>query len=295
MTGTMVRILNTFWLSNCLLPRAIQQTADALTRRLCDLPEGGDERLNDTEQVVFKLQNLPIQLWLLADDQPSQDQPFLFDHFHQAYLVDPLSGKLVEAIRMKNSLKEITVAECTEQDRQVQYRGKWCVPGCDQLRLHLIQDDHDTALDGHPGWAKMFDLLDGQYYFKDMQRQVDQYVRNCHDCQRSRTSRHSTFGVLRPLPVPEKSWENISMDFVVGLPECEGFEAIWIVVDRLSKMWHFIPCHITIDALGLAVMFWWEVVHLHGLPLTIISDQGLWFLSTFLAQICDHLGIDRRM
>ena len=62
------------------------------------------------------------------------------------------------------------------------------------------------------------------------------------------------------------------MDFVVGLPECEGFDTIWIVVDRLSKIRHLIPCHTTDDAAGLARMFLREVVRLHGLPAAIISD-----------------------
>ena len=69
-----------------------------------------------------------------------------------------------------------------------------------------------------------------------MRKDADGYVRNCHDCQWSRSSQHSTFGVLVPLPVPDKPCEDISMNFVVGLPECEGFDAIWVVVDRLSKM-----------------------------------------------------------
>ena len=81
----------------------------------------------------------------------------------------------------------------------------------------------------------------------------------------------------------------------MGLPECEGFDAIWAVVDWLSKMRHFIPCHTTIDALGLAELFLREVVRLHGLPQTIVSDRGPQFASTLWQQMCSRLGIDRRM
>ena len=175
------------------------------------------------------------------------------------------------------------------------YRGKRYVPEGDELWLQLIQEYHDTMLAGHPGRAKTYDLLDRQYYWKDMRKQVDQYVRNCHSCQCSRTSRHATFGVVRPLPVPENTWEDISMDFVVGLPECEGFDVVWVVVDRLSKMRHFIPCHTMIDAVGLAKLFYREVVRLHGLPKSVVSDRGPQFVSTFWGQICSRLGIDRRM
>jgi len=269
--------------------------ADALTRRPGDLPEGGDERLRNMEQVVLKPQNLPKELRLLADSPPTQGHPSISDLMSDAYKTDPLPGKILEAIRTNGSLKDITVAECAEQDGKIQYRGKCYVPKSGQLRLWLIQEHHDTALAGHPRRAKTFDLLDRQYYWNDMRKQVDQYVRNCHSCQRSRSSRHSTFGVLRPLPVPEKPWEDISMDFVVGLPECEGFDAIWVVVDRHSKMHHFIPCHTTIGAVEMARLFLREVVRLHGLPATIVSDRGPQFASTFWGQICSHLGIDRRL
>ena len=74
-----------------------------------------------------------------------------------------------------------------------------------------------------------------------MCRGVDMDVQNCHDCQRSRRSRHATFGVLGPLPAPERPKDDISMDFVVGLLKCEGFDRIWVVVDQLSNMRHVIP------------------------------------------------------
>jgi len=250
------------------------------------------ERLKNMEQVVLKPQNLPKELLLLADSPPAQGHPSIPDLMTEAYATDPVQGKILEAIRTNGSLKDITTEECTEQDGKDKYRGKHYVPESDQLRLRLIQEHHDTALAGHPGRPKTCDLLDRQYYWKDMRKLVDQFVRNYHNCQPSRSTRHSTFGVLQPLPVAEKPWEDILMAFVVGLPKWERFDAIWVVVDRLSKMRHFIPCHTTSDAIEMAKLFLREIICLDGLPATIVSDQGPQFASTFWGQICSRLGID---
>jgi transposase InsO family protein len=85
------------------------------------------------------------------------------------------------------------------------------------------------------------------------------------------------------------------MDFVAVLPECEGFDPVWVVVDSLSKMRHYIPCHTTRAAIGLAKLFLREVVRLPGLPRTIVSDRGPQFASTFWGQVCSRLGIDPRL
>jgi len=81
----------------------------------------------------------------------------------------------------------------------------------------------------------------------------------------------------------------------VGLPEGKEFDAIWVVVDPVSKMRLFIPCHSSIDALCLTELILREVVHCHGLPLTIVSDRGPQFASLFWQQVCSQLGIDQRM
>jgi transposase InsO family protein len=85
------------------------------------------------------------------------------------------------------------------------------------------------------------------------------------------------------------------MDFVVGLPDCAGFSADWLVVNRLSKIPHFVPCHTTVDAVGLARLFLREVVRLNGFPKTIVSDRGPQFPTTICGQISGWLGIDQRM
>jgi len=126
-------------------------------------------------------------------------------------------------------------------------------------------------------------------------KEVDQYVLNCHNCQRSRSSRHSMFSVLWQLSVPEKPLEDIAMDFVVELLQCKGFDVIWVVVDGLSMIQHFVPCHTMIDASGLAEWFLREMVDLTGLPATIISDQESLFATVFCRQLCNCLRIQRRM
>ena len=85
------------------------------------------------------------------------------------------------------------------------------------------------------------------------------------------------------------------MDFVTGLPESQGFDAIWVVVDRLTKMRHLVPCNTTIDSEGLAELFIKEIFRLHGLPDTIISDRGPQFASRFWRYICDRLKMERRL
>jgi transposase InsO family protein len=84
------------------------------------------------------------------------------------------------------------------------------------------------------------------------------------------------------------------MDFVTGLPECGRYTAACVVVDRLSKTRYFLPCQTTVDARGLAEMFVKEVVRLHGLPKTVISNRGPQFAAVFWKRICERLGVDRQ-
>ena len=116
-----------------------------------------------------------------------------------------------------------------------------------------------------------------------MDEETKDYVRSCDVCQRDKTSRRKKYGLLQPLDIPHQPWKSISMDFITGLPESNGFTQIWVVVDRLTKMARFIPM-VTGEkspAKDLAKTFAREIWRLHGLPLDIVSDRGSVCISGF--------------
>ena len=170
-------------------PGIFDGKADALTRRPGDLPEGVDDRLENMEQAVLTLQNLPEQLCLLADSPPVMGRLTISDLMTEAYMTDPLPEKIMETIRMGSGLQEISIAECIKEDGRIQYRGKLYVPESDALCLWTIQEYHDTASAGHPGQVQTFDLLGRQFNSKEMQSIVDRNLWNSHSCEQSRSSR----------------------------------------------------------------------------------------------------------
>ncbi len=157
-------------------------------------------------------------------------------------------------------------------------------------QLDVMALHHDHILAGHFGYRKTLDLIQRRYWWKGMSKDIKDYVSSCDVCQKSKTSRQAPSGKLIPLPIPERNWQNITMDFIVKLPKSNRYDSILVIVDRRSKMAHFIPCNETITAEGTAKLVFDHVVCKHGMPQSIVSDRGPQFKSHFWKKLWNLLG-----
>ena len=115
-----------------------------------------------------------------------------------------------------------------------------------------------------------------------MKREVAKYVSECDICKRVKASHLRPAGPLQPLSIPSWKWEDISMDFIVGLPKTsKGYDSIWVIVDRLTKSTHFLPMKTIYRAQHYAELYISRIMSLHGVPRTIISDSGAQFIARF--------------
>ena len=128
------------------------------------------------------------------------------------------------------------------------------------MRENLMKEKHSGGLVGHFGHDKTFTKLNESYFWPGMRADVKRFIDRCRIFQHSK-GRKKNVGFYQPFPIPERPWDAISMDFVLGFPRTQrGFDSIFVVVDIFSKMAHFIPCQKTSDATHIANMFFKEVI-----------------------------------
>jgi hypothetical protein len=162
-------------------------------------------------------------------------------------------------------IEENKTSDFSMDDHGTLWLGKWiCVPNLKAIRELILQEAHDSAYSIHPGSTKMYEDLKSRYWWYDMKKDIAEYVSLCGTWQRVKAEHLRLAGLLRPLKILEQKWEEIGMDFIVGLPHTQtGYNSIWIIVDRLTKVSHFIPVKMMYSRAMLTELYMSQIVCLH--------------------------------
>jgi len=159
------------------------------------------------------------------------------------------------------------------------------------LRTKILEIHHDSISAGHFGVSKTLELISRNFWWPKIGNDVKKFIKSCITCCKAKIPKHKPYGLLSPLSTPERPWKEISMDFIVELPKSREMTTIMVIVDRLTKMAHFIPLRCLPTASIAADAFITNIFRLHGFPDSIISDRGSQFTSEFWNRMCQLLGI----
>ena len=187
-------------------------------------------------------------------------QPTLEEQIREAQKDD-------EEIQHIKTQVEVDKAPNFRVDKQeiLWYRDRICVPKKEELRRIILEEAHSSVYSIHPGSTKMYQDLKSKYWWSGMKKDIAEYVAHCDICQRIKVEHQRPAGLLQPLPIPVWKWDEISMDFIVGLPRTQkGNDSIWVIVDFLTKVAHFIPVKATDRGDKYAQLYVDNILRLHG-------------------------------
>lgn len=283
-------------------PGKLGEKPDSLTRRADYYLKRGDRDFTlanpQNLRPIFSQEQLATsfratQLREVAQDAaalvdssiPVIDIAALIEDIKAGYSVDPVASRELDLCHKGSPSPRFSVspAGLLLMDRRVyvpQYR-----PERGNLRTRVLQEKHDHLTAGHFGFNKTLELVRRNYVWPSMRTDCKKFVSQCVLCARNKPSRHRPYGLLQPLPIPERPWHSISMDFIEQLPLSNGYTAILVVIDRLSKESLFIPTTDTVTAQDVADAFVTHVFSKHGIPLHVSSDRGSEFTSHFFRSL----------
>ena len=208
----------------------------------------------------------------------------------------PVVGLLAELKTENETLEELLdlhqkldqgklMTDFSRKNGLMLFQNRYFIGAESKLKTLLLREFHDTPSAGHSGVKKMLVGLSALFYWRGMRKAVEEYIKNCLVCHQTKYSTQASGGYLQPLPTPSAVWEDISMDFITGLPLSNGFTVIFVIVDRFTKYAHFATLPTSFNALQVAEVFVETVIKLHGMPKTIVSDRDPIFVSKFWTQL----------
>ena len=173
-----------------------------------------------------------------------------------------------------------------KEDGSLYYKDRVCVLSDSELKKAILEEAYNGSFSMHLGSIKMYQDLKVSYWWSGMKRDVSEFVTKCMVCQKVKAEHQVPSGLLQPIRIPKWKWDRITMDFVVGLPLIRRkHDSVWVVLDRLTKSAHFLPVKTDYSLDKLAELYISEIVRLHGILISIISDRDLRFTSRFWGKL----------
>ncbi|XP_073037569.1 uncharacterized protein [Primulina eburnea] len=198
--------------------------------------------------------------------------------------------------KLKQALISAPVLSMPSGQGDLRMKDRWVVPDRLGLRQGLLRRAQCSRYSIHPVGKKMYKDLRSQFWWKEMKHDVIDFVCRCLNCQHIKAERRRPGGELRSLEVPTWKWEHISMDFGTHLPRStRTIDAIWVIIDRLTKVTHFIPYSMNSTYLTMVQLYTREIVRLHGIPVHIISDRDPRFTFHFWEGLQTAMGTELRL
>jgi hypothetical protein len=210
-----------------------------------------------------------------------------------------LLQRIIDAQRVDKGMKcihekiEAGKANCFRKDDQgiIWFKDHIVVPKNAEVRQQILDEAHLSQYSIHPESTKMYQDLKQHYWWTKMKIEIACYVARCDTYRRVKVVHMKTAGPLQSLPIPTWKWEDISMDFIVELPKtAKGFYFVWVIIDRLTKIAHFLPVKVKYTVATYAELYIARILSLHGVPKTIVLDRGPQFVSKFWEELHKSLG-----
>jgi hypothetical protein len=216
------------------------------------------------------------------------------ESIRRGYTEDSFFAPIVHAFKSKEPRGHLSLFELNDN---LLYRRstseaarQLCIPRYKNLRLMILNDNHDARSAGHFGEEKTLFNISKSYYWPHLSKDVKRYVASCTMCQENKSSNKQTPGLLIPNEIPPARWHTVTMDFAGPFVPTEGFDMVMIVVDKLSKRAHFEATRNVDDAPAILRLFMNRIVRYHGMPRVIISDRDTKLTSNFWQEFFRSFG-----